>query len=616
MLFELFKKSYRIYRPYFGLKGNGLYHTFLSLLIFSGNVSLAFFMSLINATFDTLMASIVPGVSYRAFFSSTTYFSFAVIAYAAVASLNNLLATRLSTSIAHDYNQNMVKRWLNSNAYFGSKFMRPDIAKNENKHMSPAQIISHDSTEVTNNLSYLADNFLMTTSNFIIGLMGLIVLSGPLVFPFMGWSIYIPDYLAISTVIYALGFNLVSGWAGDRLRYQQASEKNAEDNLYHHLHHIKTHAESVAFLNGIKIELPNLMQTMKQHRLADLMLGNIKSMLAFLNSLHQQMASIFGVIISAPNVIEGHMDTTGVFQVAHHFGDVVRWFTWRNENLDKISATLVGLERLEAFENVLNEWEKLQSNPNNNQIQLTPVSHPKPLLFNKVSVNTPQGEKMLGPITLNFPKGSITLIQGPSGIGKTTIFRAIAGLWPFGQGEIHLPKNKAGIEAKISFIPQKPYFPYQKTLLDAIIYPNDITKAPLNKSEITKIKSWMKQLGFKTETIQQLHTVQEWEKTLSGGEQQRIAIISALYKKPDFLFMDEGTSAIDNKNKKIAEQLFKKLLPNTTIAYIDHNPSPDFHNHIINLGEHKPAVTHIAAPTHSAQSEKVIMTRSKTKAHA
>lgn len=594
MLLELFKKSYRIYRPYFGLKGNGLYHSILSLCILAGNISLAYFMSLINAAFDTLMASIVPGVSYRAFFASTGYFLWVVLVYASVVSVNNWLASRLSTSIAHDYNQNMVTRWLNSNAYFGAKFMHRNKGNKDNSTLSPAQIISHDSTEVTSNLSYLADNFLMTTSNFTIGFLGLIVLSGPLVFPVMGFSIYIPDYLAIATVVYAVGFNIISGWAGNKLRYQQTSEKTAEDTLYHHLHHLKTHAESVAFLKGVKNELPSLHQTMKRHRIADIMLGNIKSMLAFLNSLHSQMAGIFGVIISAPNVIEGHMDTTGVFQVAHHFSEVVRWFTWRNENLDRISATLVGLERLESFENLLNEWEALQANPNHNQIKLGHVSPSQPLIFSKVTVNSPQGEKLLGPISIQLPKGRATLIQGPSGIGKTTIFRAVAGLWPFGEGVINLPKNKNGVEAKILFIPQKPYFPYQKTLLDAIVYPHDTKTDPISKENIDKIQSWMEQLGFKAETIEQLDTVREWEKTLSGGEQQRIAIISAFYQKPDFLFMDEGTSAIDHQNKKIAEQLFKELLPNTTIAYIDHNPSPDFHEHILDLGVENPVTKRVA----------------------
>lgn len=583
MLFELIQKSYRIYRPYFGLKGKKLLHTLYALSILIGNISLAFFICFINAAFDSLMASIVPGVSYRAFFASTGYFLFVVLAYAGIASINNWLASHLATSVSDEYNQNIVSRWLTSNAYFGSKFI--PAKKDAPTNINPAQIIAHDSSEITTNVSFLSNNFLMSTSSFVVGLIGLVTLSGPLSFPLMGYMISIPHYLAVSSILYALFFNLISNWVGSQLRAQQSTKKKAGDTLHNHLHHVTTHAESIAFSKGAKKELSGLINIIKAHHLSSIFLNHLQSALAFLNSLHEQMASIFGIIISAPNVIGGHMGISGVFQVSAHFDSVVRWFTWRNENLEQISSTLVALERLQAFEEVLNEWEKLK--PNHSSHNTLRVSQQgassQPLIFTDIQINAPSGNKMIGPITLNFPQGSITLIQGDSGIGKTSLFRAIAGLWPFGQGEITLPKNITGVDAHILFIPQKPYFPYQKTLLEAIIYPLDAAKHPISKEDIDQIKTWMKTLGFKLETIEQLEKVQEWEKILSGGEQQRIAIISALHKKPDFLFMDEGTSAIDKNNKKIAEDLFKHCLPHTTIAYIDHNPSPDFHSHTIKL---------------------------------
>lgn len=579
MLLELVRKAYRIYRPYFGLRGKKLYHSILALLILIGNISLAFFMALINAAFDTLMASIVPGVTYRAFFASTGYFLFVVLVYSAVVSLNNWLSERLAASVSQMYNKHVVKRWMQTKAYFGFKFTDKDNEINE------AQIISHESKNTTSNISYLIDNFLMTTSNFIIGLLGLIVLSGPLIFPFMGFTVYIPDYLAVATVAYALAFNLLSGWVGNKLRVQQTAEKQAESDLNQHLNHLKTHAESVAFRKGETYEHKGLKETLKKYRLTNIVVGNIKSLLAFLNSLHQQMASIFGIIISAPNVIEGHMDTTGVFQVAHHFNDVVRWFTWRNENLDTISETLVGLERLETFEKKLTEWEILKKNAEKEGVKIQSVEHGQPLIFRNVNIERPEGKSMLGPLNLSFPQGSITLIQGPSGIGKTSLFRVTAGLWPFAQGEIQMPKNAEGLTGTIFFIPQEPYFPHQKTLLEAITYPNDAQTQPVSEQDINQFKTWMQQLGFKPEVIEQLYQVTAFEKSLSRGERQRIAIISALYRKPDFLFMDEGTSGMDVDAKNMTEALLKKVLPNATIAYIDHSISAScFNQHLIKLG--------------------------------
>lgn len=573
MLLELFKKSYRIYRPYFGLKGNGLYHSILSLLILTGNISLAYFMSLINAAFDTLMSSIVPGVSYRDFFSSTGYFLLAVLAYAGVVSINNWLANKLSTSVAHDYNEHIRVRW--KKAYVAM----PSTAQYED--ISPAQIISNDSPEVTSNISYLVDNFLMTTSNFIIGLMGLIVLSGPLIFPFMGCSIYIPDYLAIATVVYSLGFNMISGWAGNKLRHQQAEQKSVRDTLYYHLHHLKTHAESIAFLKSMLTEASRLKQTMKLHRAADVLLGSIKSKLAFLNSLHQQMASIFGVIISAPNIIEGHMDATGVFQVSHHFSDVVRWFTWRNENLDKISETLVGLERLEAFEEVLNACDALQTNNPHNKIKFKYVPYGSALRLKNLESYTKDGKKIVGPLNISFEDGKYTHFDGDSGSGKTSALRALAHQSFFGSGTIYIPLNKDGSKPTEMFLPQKPYFLYQETLVKIIT-----DKDTISEDEMNAIVGWMEKVELDPEVIRlfRSYEIREWEKILSGGQKQMMAIFSVFYKKANIVYLDECTSAIDKDRKKILENMFKTELPeDTTVIFTDHNPSNNFHDHTVKI---------------------------------
>lgn len=587
MLLELFKKSYRIYKPYFSLTGNGRYHTILSLLILAGNISLAFFMSLINAAFDTLMGSIVPGVSYRDFFSSTGYFLLAVLAYAGVVSINNWLASKLSASVAHDYNEHIRVRW--KKAYVAM----PSTAQYED--ISPAQIISNDSPEVTSNISYLVDNFLMTTSNFIIGLMGLIVLSGPLIFPFMGWSIYIPDYLAIATVVYSLGFNVISEWAGNKLRDQQAQQKSIRDTLYHHLHHLKTHAESIAFLKSMLTEASRLKKTMLEHRLADVLLGQIKSKLAFLNSLHQQMASIFGVIISAPNIIEGHMDTTGVFQVSHHFSDVVRWFTWRNENLDKISETLVGLERLEAFEEVLDTCDALQTNNPNNKIKFKYVPYGSAVTFKNIELYTKDGKKIVGPLNISFANSEYTHFDGDSGSGKTTVLRALAHLWFFGSGTIYIPLNKDGSKPIEMFLPQKPYFLYQETLIKIIT-----GKDRISEDEMSTIVGWMEKVELDPEVIRlfRSYEVREWEKILSGGQKQMMAIFSVFFKKPDIIYLDECTSAIDKDRKNILENMFRSELPkDTTLVFTDHNPSNHFHDHTVKIEKSTEVVF---TPLHSA----------------
>jgi putative ATP-binding cassette transporter len=153
------------------------------------------------------------------------------------------------------------------------------------------------------------------------------------------------------------------------------------------------------------------------------------------------------------------------------------------------------------------------------------------------------------------------LLVGPSGSGKSTLFRAISGIWPFGEGRIRIPGT-----ADVMVVPQKPYIPIG-TLRAAVSYPaapdayadEDIRKALVNA-----------RIGALAD---QLDREDIWSQRLSGGEQQRIAIARALLKQPDWLFLDESTSALDEKLEADLYRMLKQHLPRTTIVTIGHRSS-------------------------------------------
>ena len=157
--------------------------------------------------------------------------------------------------------------------------------------------------------------------------------------------------------------------------------------------------------------------------------------------------------------------------------------------------------------------------------------------------------------------GETTLITGPSGAGKSTLFRAIAGIWPFGRGEVQLPR-----EGRVLFLPQKPYLPIG-TLREVVSYPTPA--AGFSDAELERALT----LVGLPELAPRLGESAHWAQALSPGEQQRIAFARALVQKPDWLFLDEATSAVDEEIEAHLYGLLRDHLPRTAVVSVGHRSS-------------------------------------------
>jgi len=560
-LFSISKKLYQLYRPHFGLHGKKRTRTLYLAGIILGNILLAFALIYVNTTMASLMGLLsVSGVTYSGFFVAAGHCATAIITYGFITGVDSWMASLLGSSLAFAVNKKLEKGWMKDNAYYGTTRLTKDPA-------NPSQLISHDNEELARSTSELFDNFLTTVSNFIVGLRGLYLLSIPLQITLMSFSFAIPGYLIGCTVIYALAYNYLTNKIGDNLEDLQSKQRDIEGKVQTKVHHIKTHSEAIAFKKGSEFEHKSLLDSLLQAKVVQNAASKVRSILSFITNLHAEFTSFFALLLCAPNIIAQKLSFANILEIPYHFQNVVNFFTWKNDNFDKVTECAVTLKRIEEFKDTLKNWEETH-NKGKAQLKIT-RGNGRDINIVGLTLKKPDGSAILTNYNKTIPKGKVTLLQGASGIGKTSVLRAIAGLSPHASGEIQ------GLPEKVHFIPSHPYFPEERSLLDAIMYPS-MKKA--TTKEKTKVKSLMQELGFKPETIRDLEVVKDWHgQHLSDGEKQRVEIVSAIMKEPEVLFMDEATSRVDHdkktNNKGKIEELLKKHLPKTTIIYTDHNPS-------------------------------------------
>jgi putative ATP-binding cassette transporter len=171
------------------------------------------------------------------------------------------------------------------------------------------------------------------------------------------------------------------------------------------------------------------------------------------------------------------------------------------------------------------------------------------------------GKWLAGALSMSLARGDRKVMIGPSGAGKTSLVRALGGVWPYGTGEIRIPTG-----ASMLVLPQQVYIPIG-TLENALAYPNDVQAYP--KHHYAEILIAVGLQGL----VDQIEVEATWQERLSGGERQRIAIARALLSMPDFLILDEATSALDEASEAAILDLMEGRLPNTAILMVAHRSS-------------------------------------------
>jgi putative ATP-binding cassette transporter len=194
------------------------------------------------------------------------------------------------------------------------------------------------------------------------------------------------------------------------------------------------------------------------------------------------------------------------------------------------------------------------------------------LRLTDLSVTLEDGTEVVKDAEVAIARGERVLVAGESGTGKSTLVRAISGLWPWGKGNVEVASG-----AKLLLMPQRAYVP-AGTLRRAATYPE-----PAKSKSVEEVAKAFKAVGL-GHLVEQIDEEGPWDQTLSGGEKQRLAFARILLQEPDIIVLDEATSALDPESQDKLMELVTKELGATTIVSVAHRPELEaFHNRKIVL---------------------------------
>ena len=283
-----------------------------------------------------------------------------------------------------------------------------------------------------------------------------------------------------------------------------------------------------------------------------------------------QLTLVLPSVILADGVLSGQLEVGRAVQAAGAFAAVLGAVALIVDNFESLSRFVAGIDRLQAL-SALVMAEPAAASDKHPQIQSQLGEH---LALDALTLYTPQfGRILIKELTLSLKPGDALLITGDSGCGKSSLLRAIAGLWRAGTGVVRHPPLDT-----IFFLPQQPYMQIG-TLRSQLIYPS--AHSDLSDKQLLKILEDV-HMAELADRVGGLDAIHDWEKLLSVGEQQRLAFGRVLVRQPGIVILDEATSALDSSNEN---SMYERLRASgTTLISIAHRAGVlRHHTHVLRL---------------------------------
>ena len=459
--------------------------------------------------------------------------------------------------------EQFIDRWLLNRDYY---FLETFDEHTDN----PDQRIQEDINSLVVNSISLSIGLIGAVTTFLAFIYVLWQLSGKLHLHLGSLGTWnIPGYLVWVAIIYSSIGTYLTFKIGRPLVGLNFEQQRREATFRFAAIDLRSHAENVALYRGEGHQKSILQQLFG--RVLDNWYAIIlrQKLLLWFTSGYNQAAVALPLLVVLPNYFEKVFLLGGLMQSLRAFSSIQDALSFFVNSYPQIAEWRAVTQRLTTLLDHMNAID--QKVAEQDQLSFHKEAENK-IVAKNVSISTPNGSALLKGINEEFIHKQNYLLQGISGIGKSTFIRTIAGIWPYAAGDIVLPTRQ-----KIMYLPQKVYMPIG-TLAEAILFPDK--QHPELETMLPQVLRDCRLENL----IPRLNETAAWSDQLSPGEQQRVAFARVLIHKPDWVFLDETTSMLDLANEAHMYNLLKTQLPNCSIISVSHRPTLDtFHDHVINV---------------------------------
>jgi vitamin B12/bleomycin/antimicrobial peptide transport system ATP-binding/permease protein len=448
-------------------------------------------------------------------------------------------------------NNLLIDRWLKNSRHYQLNLVG-------GAHKNPEGRIADDvriATEAPIDFATGVTTAVLSAATFIAVLW---TIGGAFTFHIHGTAITIPGFLVVAAAIYAVAASGTMFVIGRRLITVSENKNQAEAEYRYLLTRVRDNSEGIALLKGEDEERSGVDRSFKSVLRAwrDVCIQNMRTTIVSQTSGY--IAPILPIILCAPKFLDNAMTLGEVMQAASAFAIVQSALNWLVDNYPRLADWAASARRVASLELALDALERAEGCHGGRIVRGR--GKDAALRLRDVSVTLDDGTAVVDGADVAIRPGEKVLLTGDSGTGKSTLARVLAGVWPWGKGDIEI-----AAERKLLVLPQRPYVP-AGTLRRAVNYPD----AAHSRSVVETAEVLEKvELGHLADRLDEEGP---WDQILSGGEKQRLAFARLFLHRPDIIVLDEATAALDSRSQDRLMGLLSREFTDATVISIGHRP--------------------------------------------